>query len=438
MGDKLLNDCFLHDKDRMAHDDALALLRSRLTPVTGTETMPLGDAAGRILAAPATASQPVPAHTNAAVDGFAFCHSCYNREGGALFPVAGRSAAGHPHKGDVPNGSCVRILTGAVVPDQLDTVAMQEDCRLVGAGEAAPNGERAQTPSVWVPGGLKSGANVRLAGEDVQTGDALFQPGHFIRPQDLAALASIGLGEVPCHRPLTIGIISTGDEVVPAGSRPLVAGEVYDANAPMLDALCRLAGCRVERLGIWPDEAALVRDRLGEAAGRFDVLLTSGGASQGEEDHMSAAIAALGQRHMWQIAVKPGRPLMFGQIGDTVCVGLPGNPVAVFVCFLMYVFPMLRRLAGGNFPQPRRYLLPASFGVPKRKLGRREFWRATQVMSEQGLVAMKYDRDGSGLISGLRASDGLIDVPEDVPCVAPGDRVAFIPYSSFGIVGEAP
>jgi molybdopterin molybdotransferase len=172
------------------------------------------------------------------------------------------------------------------------------------------------------------------------------------------------------------------------------------------------------------------------AASQFDVILTSGGASKGSEDHMAASLGALGQRHFWEIAVKPGRPMMLGQIGNTPVVGLPGNPVAVFVCFLMYVFPMLRALSGAHWPEPRRLMLPAAFAFPNRKTGRREFWRGMLVETSQGLGVDKFARDGSGLISGLRAADGLIDCPEDVAEIAPGDAVAFIPFTEFGILGR--
>ena len=434
MAKKLLDDCFLHDMKRMPHAEAIALLRERLSPITDVEDVVLADAGGRVLAEHAGALQPVPAHTNSAVDGYAFAHADYVKGDGAVFQVAGRAAAGHPLSSAIGGGQAARILTGAVLPEGVDTVAMQEDCELAARDGKESGGNGGANPSVRIPGGLKRGANVRKAGEDVAAGETLFAAGHLIRPQDLAALASIGLGTVKCHRRLRVGIISTGDEILPASKRQLAPGEVYDANAPMLNALARLAGCEVEMLGIWPDKAADVRSRLGEAAGRFDVLLTSGGASRGEEDHMAAAIDVLGRRHMWQIAIKPGRPLMFGQIGDAIVLGLPGNPVAVFVCFLMYGYPMLRRLAGSAFPEPRRYLLPAAFTFDNRKLGRREFWRARVIETENGRAVEKYARDGSGLISGLRFADGLVEVGEDVPAIAPGDPVAFIPFSEFGIL----
>ncbi len=288
---------------------------------------------------------------------------------------------------------------------------------------------------VTVPSGLKPGANVRKAGEDVKAGETVLPAGAVLRPQDLAALASIGFGEVTCFKRLRVAIISTGDEVARVGSGELASGAVYDANAPMLAPLIAAAGAEAADLGVLPDERETVRRKLADAAGRFDVIITTGGASRGEEDHVVAVLDQLGKRHMWQLAIKPGRPMSFGQIGDCVLVGLPGNPVAVFVCFLLYVWPLLRRLGGAEWPEPTRYRLPAMFAFANRKMGRREFWRGMLKKTPDGLGVDKFARDGSGLISGLRAANGLIDIPEDTADIKPGDLVAFIPFSEFGIVG---
>jgi molybdopterin molybdotransferase len=429
MGPSLIDDCFLHDHQRLLHDQAIALLRARVQPITPVETVALEAATGRIIATCVRAARAVPGHTNAAVDGYAFAFKDYNTHAGAILALGGRAAAGHPLPGPPPAATAIRIFTGAVMPVGHDTVAMQEDCEVV----AVRDGE---APRVRIPAGLKGGGNVRRAGEDVAAGETLFAPGHVVRPQDLGALASIGLAQVDCYRRLRVAIVSTGNEVVPAGRADLAPGQVFDANAPMLHGLASLAGCLVEGLGVWPDLAGEVRGRLAAAAQSFDVVLTSGGASRGDEDHMALALRELGSRHFWQVAIKPGRPMMFGQIANTVVVGLPGNPVAVFVCFLMYVWPLLRRLGGARWPEPRRLRLKAAFAFPGRKIGRREFWRGTLIETGDSLAVDKFPRDGSGLISGLRAADGLIEVPEDVTAVRPGDLVSFIPFTEFGIAGR--
>jgi molybdopterin molybdotransferase len=267
----------------------------------------------------------------------------------------------------------------------------------------------------------------------VEAGETLLRAGALLRPQELAQLASIGMAEATCFARLRVAIVSSGDEVVRPGA-PFSEGLVYDANAPMLMALVASAGALPTDLGVLPDSLDEVKRRLAEAARDFDAVILSGGASLGEEDHVVAALDALGKRHLWQLAIKPGRPMSFGQIGDCVVLGLPGNPVAVFVCFLLYVWPLLRRMGGADWPEPRRWRLPALFAFPGRKTGRRELWRGILKETPHGLGVDKFPRDGSGLISGLRAADGLIDIPEDMGDVQPGDMLAFIPFSEFGLI----
>ena len=424
---QLVDDCFRRDprdEERLSHDDVIAHLRDRIQPIVGAAQLTLDEAAGRVVAQDVTAPLAVPGHTNSAVDGYALAHAGIERSSVSEMPVEGRATAGHPWGKAVAAGTAVRIFTGAVVPDGCDSVIMQEDCEAF---------DRDGASMIRIPPGLKRGANVRAAGEDVDRGDIILHKGDTVRPQDLAALASVGCASLSCYEKLRVAVVSTGDEVVRAGASRLQTGQVYDTNSPMLAALCANAGSDFSDLGIWPDQQDDLLRRLKDAAQSFDVVLTSGGASQGEEDHMALAIDQLGTRHFWQIAVKPGRPLMFGQIGKTIVVGLPGNPVAVFVCYLMYVQPLLRRLAGAHWPTPRRFKLPAAFSVQDRKLGRREFWRATTVDTEHGPAVQKYPRDGSGLVSSLRAANGLIDIPEHLPGIDEGQLVDFIPFTEFGI-----
>lgn len=421
-----LDDCFLHDKDRITHGEALALLRARLRPVAQALSCPLMDAGGRLIAETVTAPRPIPAHTNAAVDGYAFCWADYDPDEGAYLLVKGRAAAGHPIDAVAP-GTAARIFTGAQMPDGSDSVVMQEDVAL---------GSEGKKTWVQIPPGLKRGANCRLAGEDVPAGAVMLEPGARLRPQDVAAIASTGLGEIRCFAPLRVAVFSTGDEIVRAG-RALGQGQVFDANAPMLKALLDELGASVTDLGVLADEYDAVATQLSAAARDHDVLLTSGGASRGDEDHVVSAIDRLGKLHMWQIAVKPGRPMAFGQLGDCLFFGLPGNPVAVFVCYLLYVRPALTVLGGGSWPEPSRYHVPARFDIAKKKADRREFLRAALHMDADGRLSVdKYPSDGSGLISSLRAADGLVELDEAVTSVARGDPVAFIPFAEFGLLRE--
>jgi molybdopterin molybdotransferase len=421
---KLIDDCFVLDKDRLPHDEALRILKSRVRPVTAIEAIPLDVAAGRFLAQAIVSPRPIPAHDNAAVDGYAFAFSAYHPEKGARLKVFGDASAGHPFKGAPPPQCAVRIFTGAVMPEGLDTVAMQEDVRL----------EETDEPLAYIPPGLKPGANRRLAGEDTKADALLLEPGAKLRPQDIATAAATGLADLPCFAPLKVAILSSGDEILRPGE-PFAPGRVYDANAPMLQGLIRAVGAEAVDLGVMPDEAKSVMETLSNASRNFDVIVVSGGASQGREDYIVRSIDALGKRHLWQIAIKPGRPMSFGQIGDCVVLGLPGNPVAVFVCFLIYVRPVLTRLAGGLWPEPVRFPLPAAF-TQKKKIGRREFWRAKLTHVDQQLRVAKFPRDGSGLISSLREADGLLEISEDVGEVREGDSVWFIPFTEFGIASR--
>jgi molybdopterin molybdotransferase len=391
--------------------------------VVDVERLSLAQAAARYLAEEIISPRAIPAHDNAAVDGYAFAYASYKQDNGAKLKVIGHAAAGHPFEGAVSEHSTVRIFTGAVMPVGFDTVAMQEDVRLEQCGDEL---------CALIPGGLKQGANRRLAGEDTPAGGVLLEAGTRLRPQDVASAAATGRERLACYKKLEVAILSTGDEILRPGES-FSPGKVYDANAAMLQGLVGAVGANAMDLGVLPDKAELVKAALADAARAYDAVIISGGASQGAEDHVVRSLDALGKRHLWQIAIKPGRPMSFGQIGECVVLGLPGNPVAVFVCFLIYVRPVLTRLGGGTWPEPHRFPLPAAFSQ-KKKVGRREFWRAKLVNEKRkGLEVTKFARDGSGLISSLREADGLIEVVEDIDEVKEGELVHFIPFSEFGL-----
>jgi molybdopterin molybdotransferase len=420
---RLIDDCFLHDRDRLRHGEALAILRERIGPVAGTETVALAEAGGRILAETVLSSETVPAGDNAAVDGYAFSHADYEAAGG-WFPVSARIAAGHPAAEPLAPRTAARIFTGALMPAGADTVAMQEDCE-----PHEQDGQRL----VAIPPGLKQGANRRRAGEDLKPGDVVAAVGERLRPQELGAIASTGRTEIAVFRPLRIALASTGDEIVRPG-RPKGPDQVYDSNHFLLRGLLATVGAAVTDLGILPDREALVRQALERAAAEHDALITTGGASRGEEDHIVTGLDKLGSRHLWQLAIKPGRPMTFGQIGDCAMLGLPGNPVAVFVCFLLYVRPTLLRLGGAAWREPPRFLVEADFEMARKKPDRREFLRGILAQGDEGRpVVRKFPRDGSGLITSLREADGLIELEEHVTSVERGAPVRFIPFTALGI-----
>jgi molybdopterin molybdotransferase len=417
----LIDDCFAHDPKRLPAAEALALLRARVQPVVGRETVPLARAHGRVLAGPVASDRDVPGFDNVAVDGFAFAHHALAPDQPTRLPLApGRAAAGHPFVGRLAVGQALRVLTGAAMPAGADSVLMQEDVTV-------------RDDAVVIPPGVRRGANRRRAGEDMRRGQIVLQPGLRLRPQDVGVAASAGRSTLEVFRPLRVALISTGDELCEPGE-PLPPGGTYDANRTILHGLLQGLGCEVEDFGILPDQADAVDRAMLEAA-KLDAVVTSGGASRGDEDHVVRAIERLGKLHFWQIAVKPGRPLAFGQLGRSVVIGLPGNPVAAVICFLRFARPVLVALGGGSWPEPHHFLVPADFAMAKRP-GRREYLRARLVGGTNGsLVASRIEREGSGILTSLTEADGLIELAEEVTQVARGEPVAFVPFSEFGVVG---
>jgi len=419
----VIDDCIEASPRRLLHDEALAILKELTAPISGSEDVSIFEAVGRVCDEDVRATRPIPAHTNAAVDGYAFAFETYNAASGATLPVAGRAAAGQATSRLPGETGAVRIFTGAIMPNGSDTVAMQEDCRIE---------EQGGGHFVRIPGGIKKGANRRLAGEDVEAGSTVVQAGARLRAQDLAALAACGRTSISCIRRPRVCIFSTGNEVIAPGGE-LAEGQVYDANGPMLAGLFQRGGLACTYGGILADDRSAVRNALKQAAVSHDLIITTGGASLGEEDHVVAVLRAEQVLQLWQLAIKPGRPMGAGKLGGCLTFALPGNPVAVFVCTLLYVWPVLRRLSGEPWRAPEQLMLPAGFEIAKRKTGRREFFRGWLEKNAGSDVVIKYERDGSGLISSLREASGLIEISEEILSIRKGDPVSFIPFAQFGI-----
>lgn len=417
-------DCSTFQRRSLLHEEAVAFLEQLVVPLSEQEKLSVFDATGRVCAGAIEAPRSIPGHTNAAVDGYAFHFEDYDPAEGKIFLITGRAAAGEPPQSGGLKGGAVRIFTGAVMPEGCDTVAMQEDCRVEGGS------------SVFVPAGLKRGANRRLAGEDVMAGATVLATGQRLRPQDAAVLAACGRRELSCFKRPRIAVFSTGNEVLPLGA-PFQEGKIYDANGPMLSGLLAPLA-QISFKGILPDSRDAVRDALEASALDHDAIVTSGGASLGDEDHVIAALKNGHSLSLWRLAIKPGRPMGVGKIGSCFCFALPGNPVAVMVCALLYVWPALRRLGGEPWIEPQRLVLPAGFEIRSRKQGRREFLRGWLENKDGGIVVRKYERDGSGLISSLRAASGLIEIPESRPSVCAGETVNFLPFSAFGLLDQPP
>lgn len=410
----LRDDCFSLPAgvDWTPVDEALEGLRARLHAVVGREDLPLGAALGRVLAADVVAKRSNPQLPNSAVDGYGFAFAALGGGDQVLPLIEGRAAAGVPLGYAVPYGSAVRILTGAALPEGVDTVILEEDVN-------------ASASEIAFREGVKARANTRKAGEDVAAGDEILRAGQRLGPAELALAAAVGLGALPVYETLRVGVLSTGDELVEPGEAA-GAGQIYDANRVMLLGLIAEMGFEPLDLGRVGDDRETLRQRMDEAAGKADVILTSGGASNGDEDHMSALLRAAGMMQEWRIAVKPGRPMALAMWAGTPVFGLPGNPVAALVCTLIFARPAMGVLAGRGWDVPQGYMLPAAF-EKRKKAGRREYLRARV---REGHVEV-FASEGSGRISGLSWADGLVELPDAALEIAHGDPVRFIPYVSF-------
>lgn len=421
---QLSDDCFAFSGPLMPIAEMERLIRERVQPVAEIERVSLREAAGRVLASDLAAAIDLPPFDNSAVDGYALRHADLDARAETRLAIVDRVAAGQGAARGAGPGEAIRIFTGAPMPPGADTVVMQEDVRL--------DGDR-----VVVPTGLGRGANTRLAGEDIRAGAVMLPAGQRLSPQDMALAAAQGMTELPVRRRVAVALFSTGDEVIEPGQvRPPSA--IYDANRFLLLALLEKLGARVTDLGILRDDPDALAAALAAAADGHDLVLTSGGVSTGEADHVRTAVERAGRLVFWRIAIKPGRPVAMGvlpardSIGQAAFVGLPGNPAAVFVTFVRVVRPLLLRLAGAT-PHPLVALpVRAAFAYRKKK-GRREYVRASLRRSSDGAVieAVKFAQDGAGVITSLTQTDGLVELSEDTTSVAPGATVGFLSYADM-------
>jgi molybdopterin molybdotransferase len=414
---QLSDDCFAFGGPMMSVDEAVGIIAARVQAVAEAEAVPLVKADGRILARDITAPLSLPPFTNSAVDGYAVAGGELPGEGERAFPISGRVQAGASAQAVQP-GHAVRIFTGAPMPEGSDTVFMQEDVRIDDAGR------------VVLPAGLKAGANVRPAGEDIPRGHIALKSGQRLRPQDVALAAALGLTQLDVVRRLRVAVFSTGDELASPGT-VRAAPQLFDSNRFMLMAMLRRLGCEISDLGILRDEQASLASALKQAAERHDLILTSGGVSTGEEDHVKASVESAGSLVLWRMAIKPGRPVAMGVIDGTPLIGLPGNPVASFVTFVHVVRPTVLALCGAK-PEPMTPLPVRAAFAYKKKSGRREYVRvALREATDGSLEAIKFPREGAGLLSSLVETDGLAELNESVVKVEPGDTIGFLGYASL-------
>jgi molybdopterin molybdotransferase len=411
---QLSDDCFAFGDGLLSVEAAAALILARVPPVAETETLRLAAAEGRILATDLRAPLPLPPFANAAVDGYAFRHADLGASP-TLLPLAGRIAAGQQASPLLP-GHAARIFTGAPMPAGADTVLMQEDAGLEGQG-------------VRVPLGLKPGANARPAGEDVAQGSLALAAGTRLRAPEIGLAAALGQAALTVRRRLRVGVFSTGDELASPGI-PLAPAQTYDSNRFTLLALLARLPVQASDLGILPDDRAATVRALRDAASQYDLLLTSGGVSAGEEDHVRGAIEAGGRLVFWRLAVKPGRPAALGIIDGTPVLGLPGNPVAAVVTFLHLARPLVLRMAGARPDVLARFPACAGFSA-KKKVGRREYLRVRLAPGQPLPLATKFPREGAGLLTSLTECDAFAELPEHVLSVTAGETVQILPFATF-------
>jgi molybdopterin molybdotransferase len=415
---ELRDDCFeLNGQELTLLADALSILANRLSSIVTTEIVTLNNALNRALAENVTAPRSVPPHNNAAVDGYAVFYDDLIPSKETRLDVTGRITAGHPLKRPAVKGEALRIFTGAPVPNGPDTIFMQEDCKL-------------EDGVIILKPGIKKGANYRLSGEDVEQGSTILSKGTRLRPQEIGLAASVGISELCVFKRLRVAIFSTGDEVRdPSEGAPI--GCIFDSNRYTVMGLLKELGAVVTDLGILPDQLIEIQKALKNAAATHDLLITSGGVSLGEEDHVKAAVQTLGEIQFWRLAIKPGRPIAMGRVGETAFIGLPGNPVATMVTFMRIARHVILLLGGYKDTLPSLFQVRAGFSFEK-KTGRREWVRARLDRDKNGqLFAIQHPKGGAGILTSMVEADGLIELAENQGHFEEGFMVDFLPFSEL-------
>lgn len=398
----------------MPFDQALAQLLNSVLPGQSVEPVPLQQALGRVLAEDQCSGLDVPPADNSAMDGYAVRVADLLAANGAALPISQRIPAGVDPQPLQP-GTVARIFTGASVPDGADAVVMQENVSL--------DGEQAIMPVEVV-----LGDHIRRRGQDIANGDAVVKAGTRLLPQHLGVLASIGIAEAPCFKPLKVALLSSGDELAQPGQEAK-PGQIYNSNRFSLTGLIQQLGMELIDLGTIEDTRAATEAALAAASTQADCIITSGGVSVGEEDHIKAAVESLGEISLWKLAIKPGKPLAFGRIGNVPFIGLPGNPVSAMLCYQMLARPVLLKLQGAAKQLPSAVRLPIRFDRAKPQ-PRQEYLRVRRVETDQGVELHTYPNQSSGVLTSLAWAEGYAVIPANATVDA-GDRVEFIAFSEL-------
>ena len=400
-----------YDPNSMPVDKAREVIARFLSPVTATERVHVRSALGRVLATDVISPLDVPAHDNSAMDGYAVRHADLQSEGEVTLSVAGTSFAGAPYGQAVKPGEAVRIMTGGVVPQGADTIVMQEHVKA--------DGKR----RVTIGSGHRKGQNLRFAGEDLKSGAAALKRGQRLRPAEIGLIASLGIPEVDVYRKLRVAFFSTGDELVSVGTVPK-EGQIYDSNRYTIYGMLERLGCEVLDMGVVPDDPKRLENAFGEATAAADVLITSGGVSVGEADYVKELLGKLGEVVFWKIAMKPGRPLAYGRIGQAHFFGLPGNPVSVMVTFYEFVRDALLKLSGQHPVEAvPTFKVPCTSAL-KKAPGRTEFQRGVLTRGADGQWSVRVTGEqGSGILRSMSEANCFIILPTDQGNVTPGSLV---------------
>ena len=418
-----VNDCYSPAQQLQTAEAVWHRMQALASTQVKSQTLPLEQCMNRRLAEALTTPYDSPRFDNAAVDGYAFNYDDLVQQPDATLPLMATEAnAGGSEKLSLKQGYCMRVLTGAQMPKGSNTVVMQEDVHLT-------------NDSVTFPSHYKAYSNWRPQGEDVKAGEVIINQGQLIRPQDIGLAAAVGQAQLRVYNKVRVALFSTGNEVYELGQE-LPEDGIYDVNRYLLKALLTSLHCEVTDLGILADDLSTIRTALDSASQDHQLIITSGGASTGSHDHIATVLKDLGEVHAWRLAIKPGRPLAFGQLGPALFLGLPGNPVAANVCTLMFGQPLIRALSGGGWHRPKSYPQKLGFDVNK-KVGRREWLRVFQEQQPNGdYVLQRSASHGSGILTSMTRADGLVEVDEASGNLPAGSLVDFIPFTSFGM-GDA-
>jgi molybdopterin molybdotransferase len=399
-----------YDPNSMPVDKAREVIARFLEPVTVTERMHVRAALGRVLAADVVSPIDVPAADNSAMDGYAVRFDDLKSDAEVTLKIAGTAFAGAPFSGDMKPGECVRIMTGGVVPKGADTIVMQEHVK-------------ATKEQVAIGSGHRKGQNLRRAGEDLKAGSAALRRGQPLRPAEIGLIASLGIPEVEVYRKLRVAFFSTGDELVSIGTAPK-EGQIYDSNRYTIHGMLERLGCEVIDMGVVRDDPQLLEEAFQKASTAADVVITSGGVSVGEADFVKALLNKLGEVVFWKIAMKPGRPLAYGRVGNAHFFGLPGNPVSVMVTFYQFVRDALLKLSGRDPVEPMpTFKVPCTSSL-KKAPGRTEFQRGILTRDAAGAWSVRATGEqGSGILSSMSQANCFIILPTDQGNVTPGTLV---------------